>query len=167
GPGVDGEHLLAADRGAVRADPDRGAERLGRAADTGGRDGMTFAERKHELRERSELYLRLAAMEDIRRRYPDAGTRPAAYPPAPAFWRTVFVPLYRRLPWHVKQRAMRTLRMTSEGWPEGARQFGTPWRPPPGGARHDSGMAEERVSGTPAAAVTPLRGGCDRLDQDA
>ena len=30
---------------------------------------MTFAERKHELRERSELYLRLAAMEDIRRRY--------------------------------------------------------------------------------------------------
>jgi hypothetical protein len=95
---------------------------------------MTFAERTRELRERSELYLRMAAMEDIRARYPEAGTQPAAFPAAPAFWRAVFVPLYRRLPWQAKQRAMRALRMTSAGWPQDGRTFGTPWRPPPGGA---------------------------------
>ena len=93
---------------------------------------MSFAVRKQELRERSELYLRMAAMEDIRRRYPDAGTQPPAHPPLPAFWRHVFVPLYRRVPWEAKQRAMRALRMTSTGWPENARRFGEPWRPPPG-----------------------------------
>jgi hypothetical protein len=91
---------------------------------------MSAASRKQALRERSELYLRLAAMEEIRRRYPQAGTQPAAFPPVPAFWRRVFVPLYRRVPWPLKQRAMRALRMTSTGWPESASRFSAPWRPP-------------------------------------
>ena len=87
------------------------------------------ARRKQRLRESSEYYLRLAAMEDQRRRHPDATTRPA-FPRGGRFWRWVFVPLYRRVPWHVKARAMRALRMTASDWPEGRRPFGEPWRPP-------------------------------------
>jgi hypothetical protein len=93
----------------------------------------TAARRKQQLRERSEYYLRLAAMEDQRRRNPGATTRPA-FPRGGLFWRLVFVPLYRRVPWHVKARAMRALRMTASDWPEGRRQFGEPWRPPAGAA---------------------------------
>jgi hypothetical protein len=85
--------------------------------------------RKRQLRERSEYFLRLAAMEDQRRRHPSATTRPAL-PRGGLFWRYVFVPLYRRVPWHVKERAMRALQMTASGWSEGRRPFGEPWRPP-------------------------------------
>jgi hypothetical protein len=44
----------------------------------------------------------------------------------------VFVPLYRRVPWETKQRAMRALKMTAEGhgWTPPARRPGEPWRPP-------------------------------------
>jgi hypothetical protein len=45
-------------------------------------------------------------------------------------WRWLFVPLYRRLPWALKQRAMRTLRMTASGWRAPERRPGEPWRPP-------------------------------------
>ena len=83
------------------------------------------------LRERSEYFLRVAAMEDQRRRHPGATTRPAL-PRGGVLWRWVFVPLYRRVPWHVKARAMRALRMTASGWPEGRKPFGEPWRPPGG-----------------------------------
>ena len=88
------------------------------------------AKRQQQLRERSEYYLRLAAMEDQRRRHPDTTTRPAL-PRGAIFWRFVFVPLYRRVPWHVKERAMHALGMTASGWPDGRRSFGEPWRPPP------------------------------------
>jgi hypothetical protein len=88
------------------------------------------AGRREQLRERSEYFLRLAAMEDQRRRHPGATTRPA-FPRGGLLWRWGFVPLYRRVPWHVKERAMRALRMTASGWPEGRRPFGEPWRPPP------------------------------------
>jgi hypothetical protein len=81
------------------------------------------------LRERSEYFLRLAAMEDQRRRNPGATTEPALARGG-LFWRFVFVPLYRRVPWHHKARAMRALRMTASGWPEGRKPFGEPWRPP-------------------------------------
>jgi hypothetical protein len=84
------------------------------------------------LRERSEYFLRLAAMEDQRRRHPGTTTRPAL-PRRGVFWRFVFVPLYRRVPWHFKARAMRALRMTASGWPDGRRSFGEPWRPPGAG----------------------------------
>jgi hypothetical protein len=94
---------------------------------------MRAVDPKQRLRERSEYVLRLAAMEDLRRRYPGRTTEPAL-PREGAFWRHVFVPLYRRVPWSVKQRAMRTLRMTATGWPENSRRFGEPWRPPAGPA---------------------------------
>ena len=83
------------------------------------------------LRERAELHLRLAAVDELRRAHPDVTTAPHR-PPGGAFWRYVFVPLYRRVPWAQKERAMHALGMTAEshGWTPPPRQPGTPWRPP-------------------------------------
>jgi hypothetical protein len=89
---------------------------------------MTLSERKQRLRERSEYVLRLAAMDAVARKYPGKATKPAL-PRESAFWRWVFVPLYRRVPWTFKRDAMRRLKMTAQGWPEDARRFGEPWRP--------------------------------------
>jgi hypothetical protein len=88
---------------------------------------------KRSLRAQSEHHLRLAAMEDLRRRHPDATAAPY-HPPGAVFWRWVFVPLYRRLPWSAKQRAMTALGMTAEshGWTAPDRRPGKPWRPPRG-----------------------------------
>lgn len=94
---------------------------------------------KQQLRERSEYMLRLAAMDELRRRYPGR-TTDSALPRGGAFWRYVFVPLYRRVPWQYKQRAMRALRMTARGWPEDRRRFGEPWRPT--SARSDGRVAD-------------------------
>ena len=88
-----------------------------------------FDEHKRRLRARSEHVLRMAAMDDVARRYPNR-TVPSALSEEGPFWRLVFVPLYRRVPWEVKARAMRKLRMTAQGWPEQSRRFGEPWRPP-------------------------------------
>ena len=90
---------------------------------------MTLAERKKRLREHSEYVLRLAAMEDVGRRYPGKVTK-SALPKENIFWRYMFVPLYRRVPWSFKRDAMRKLKMTAQGWPEDPRRFGEPWRPP-------------------------------------
>lgn len=84
---------------------------------------------KQRLRDRSEYSLRLAALESVRRRYPSSTTDPAL-PRTGLFWRRVFVPLYRLVPWRLKRRMMRTMRMTASGWSEDARRFGEPWRPP-------------------------------------
>jgi hypothetical protein len=102
------------------------------------------AGRKRQLRERSEYVLRLAAMEELRRRHPGATTRPAL-PRGGPFWRWLFVPLYRRVPWHVKARAMRALGMTASGWSEGRRPFGEPWRP--GASVGDGGDPARREAG--------------------
>jgi hypothetical protein len=91
---------------------------------------MTLPDWLRALRERSEYELRLSAMEDVGRRFPEALVRKAAMPRGGPFWRLVFVPLYRRVPWHVKHRAMQRLRMTSQGW-NTERRFQEPWRPPP------------------------------------
>jgi hypothetical protein len=88
-----------------------------------------FAEQKRRLRARSEHVLRIAAMEDVARRYPSRTVKSALADEGP-FWRFVFVPLYRRVPWEFKARAMRKLKMTAQGWPEQSRRFGEPWRPP-------------------------------------
>jgi hypothetical protein len=102
---------------------------------------MTLAgDRRRRMRERSEHYLRLAAMEDLRRRYPEGTTAPF-HERGGAFWRSVFVPVYRRLPWEVKQRAMRAARMTASGWTPPPRMPGEPWTPPTPGAPPDGGDA--------------------------
>jgi phage baseplate assembly protein W len=93
---------------------------------------MNLAGAQQRLREQAEHHLRVAAMEDLRRQNPQGTTAPhrasGAY-----FWRFVFVPLYRRVPWEMKEKAMRALRMTAEsnGWTPPARRPGEPWRPPP------------------------------------
>ena len=115
GPGLDGEHLLAADRRAVRADRDRRAERPGRAARAGARRqaaaavgaGMSaLATSSSGCASSAEHHLRIAAMEDLRRATRRARRRPtgraAAY-----FWRLRrSCPLYRRVPWEAKETAM-------------------------------------------------------------
>jgi hypothetical protein len=89
---------------------------------------MSLSAQKQRLREHSEYVLRLAAMDEVGRRYPGKVTR-SALPQENAFWRYVFVPLYRRLPWSFKRNAMRKLKMTARGWPEDARRFREPWWP--------------------------------------
>jgi hypothetical protein len=90
-----------------------------------------LASAQQRLREQAEHHLRVAAMDDLRRAHPEATTAPYRQPGG-WFWRLVFVPLYRRVPWEAKQRAMRALRMTAEanGWTAPARRPGQPWRPP-------------------------------------
>jgi hypothetical protein len=91
-----------------------------------------LARAQQRLREQAELHLRLAAMDDLRSAHPDVTTAPHR-PRGAALWRYVFVPLYRRVPWETKQRAMHALRMTAEshGWTPPPRRPADPWRPPP------------------------------------
>jgi len=86
---------------------------------------------KQRLRDRAEHHLRAAAMDDMRRRHPGGTTAPYREPGA-MLWRRLFVPLYRRVPWEQKERAMRTLRMTAEhsGWTAPPRRPSEPWQPP-------------------------------------
>jgi hypothetical protein len=84
---------------------------------------------KRRLRERSEHYLMLAAIRDVGSGAP--GTVAPYRDRGGLLWRWVFVPLYRRLPWALKQRAMTTLRMTASGWRPPERAPRQPWRPPP------------------------------------
>jgi hypothetical protein len=90
-----------------------------------------LARAQQRLRDRAELHLRLAAMDDLRRDHPNVTTAPHR-PPGGALWRHVFVPLYRRVPWETKERAMHALGMTAEshGWTPPERRPKEPWRPP-------------------------------------
>jgi hypothetical protein len=90
---------------------------------------MTALDRiKLRLRERSEHYLLQAAMRDVGSGAP--GTVTAFRTRDGLLWRRLFVPLYRRLPWELKRRAMETLRMTATGWTPPERRPREPWRPP-------------------------------------
>ena len=90
-----------------------------------------LAAKRARLREQAEHHLRIAAMEDLRRRH-SQGTYAPYKPRGGWFWRLVFVPLYRRVPWEAKQKAMRALRMTASGFTPPPRKPGEPWRPPRG-----------------------------------
>jgi hypothetical protein len=87
-----------------------------------------MSELKRRLRERSEHYL---LQDSMRRLGKDV---PGTFKPYDGkdgwFWRRVFVPLYRRVPWTVKRRAMDTLQMTAKGWQPPPRKPGEPWKPP-------------------------------------
>jgi hypothetical protein len=88
----------------------------------------SVADVKRNLRERSEQHLRRAVLSELGRDQPS--TVQPYRPPGGLFWRLLFVPLYRRLPWSVKERAMGMLGMTAKGWQPPARKPGEPWRPP-------------------------------------
>jgi hypothetical protein len=88
----------------------------------------TLDRMKLRLRERSEHYLLRAAMRDVGTGQP--GTVTPFRDRGGLLWRGLFVPLYRRLPWEVKRRAMQALRMTASGWTPPDRRPREPWRPP-------------------------------------
>ena len=87
-----------------------------------------LADTKRSLRERSEHYLLLDATRRLGRGAP--GTVTPFRGREGLAWRWLFVPLYRRVPWAVKRRAMDVLGMTATGWTPPARRPGEPWRPP-------------------------------------
>jgi hypothetical protein len=106
---------------------------------------------KRRLRERSEYALRLAAMKDVGRRYPSRVSR-SALPQETAFLRYVFVPIYRRVPWSFKYKAMHALKMTARNWPADARHFGEPWRPPASSERPTAGVGPRAATQQPREA---------------
>jgi phage baseplate assembly protein W len=83
---------------------------------------------RRRLRERSEHYLLQAAIRELGSGAP--GTVRPHRARGGLLWRFVFVPVYRRVPWAVKARAMRALRMTASGFTPPSRRPGEPWRPP-------------------------------------
>ena len=87
-----------------------------------------IAELKRRLREQSERYLLLDAAERLGQSVP--GTVKPYRGTEGWFWRLIFVPLYRRIPWTTKRRAMEALKMTASGWTPPRREPGQPWRPP-------------------------------------
>lgn len=106
------------------------------------------AELRRRLREHAEHHLMRAAMDEQRRRHP-AGTAPACEEPGELLWRRAFVPLYRRVPWAAKVRAMRALGMTAErsGWTPPDRRPRDPWRPPPRDAQRVAPEARGGATG--------------------
>ncbi len=91
-----------------------------------------ISEAKRNLRQRSEYHLRLAVLRELGRDEPS--TVEPYEPPGGAFWRILFVPVYRRVPWRAKEWAMKVLGMTATGWQPPARKPSEPWRPPAGAA---------------------------------
>jgi hypothetical protein len=83
---------------------------------------------KQRLREKSEHYLLQDAMRRLGQGVP--GTVTPYEQSEGWFWRRIFVPLYRRVPWSLKARAMRLLGMTAQGWTPPPREPSKPWRPP-------------------------------------
>jgi hypothetical protein len=90
--------------------------------------GGGLAELQARIRDRAEYHLRMDAMRRLR------GDAPATVKPYEdrrgRFWRYLFVPLYRRVPWEAKERAMRAARMTATGWTPPRREPSQPWQPP-------------------------------------
>ena len=54
------------------------------------------------LRSNSEHYLLEAAQEDMARRYLDPDRQPSGHGRDAFFWRRMFVPVYRRVPWTLR-----------------------------------------------------------------
>lgn len=86
-----------------------------------------LAKSKLRLRSASERHLMAAVQKDLGKGAPGT-TEP--YVKGGLFWRFVFVPVYRRVPWTVKEQAMSATGMTAAGWKKSPREPGTPWQPP-------------------------------------
>jgi hypothetical protein len=87
-----------------------------------------LSEAKRNLRERSEKHLRHAVLSEIGRGQPS--TVEPYQEKGGRLWSTLFVPVYRRVPWAAKEKAMGALGMTATGWKAPERKPGEPWRPP-------------------------------------
>jgi hypothetical protein len=88
----------------------------------------SLSEAKRSLRKRSEEHLRLAVLREIGRGQPS--TVEPYKPKGGRLWDALFVPVYRRVPWTAKEKAMGALGMTAQGWKAPERKPGEPWRPP-------------------------------------
>lgn len=83
---------------------------------------------RRNLRERSEKYLRRAVLSELGRDQPS--TVEPYKEKGGRLWSSLFVPVYRRVPWSAKEKAMAALGMTAQGWKAPERKPGEPWRPP-------------------------------------
>lgn len=88
----------------------------------------SISDAKRNLRERSEKYLRLAVLSELGRDQPS--TVEPYKEKGGRLWSSLFVPVYRRVPWRAKEKAMGALGMTAQGWKAPERKPGEPWRPP-------------------------------------
>jgi hypothetical protein len=84
---------------------------------------------KQRMRDRAEHYLLEDSLIKLRNNAPST-VAPYRDKREGLFWRGVFVPLYTRIPWTYKQRAMEAARMTARGWTPPKREWGEPWKPP-------------------------------------
>jgi hypothetical protein len=84
---------------------------------------------KRSLRKRSEEHLRRAVLSELGRDEPST-VEPYNAKKGGRMWSTLFVPVYRRVPWTAKEKAMGALGMTAQGWKAPERMPGEPWRPP-------------------------------------
>ena len=102
----------------------------------------SLSDAKRRLRKRSEEHLRHAVLSELGR------DEPSTVEPYKAkggrAWSSVFVPVYRRVPWAAKEKAMGALGMTAQGWKAPERKPGEPWRPP-------ADMADRVAKSTPLA----------------
>jgi hypothetical protein len=105
----------------------------------------SFSDAKRNLRKRSEEHLRRAVLSELGRDEPS--TVAPHTPKGGRMWGSLFVPLYRKVPWSAKERAMGALGMTARGWKAPERKPGEPWRPP-------ADMAD-RVAAAQSAAAAP------------
>jgi hypothetical protein len=87
-----------------------------------------MSELKRRLRARSEYYLLQESTRRLGKGVP--GTVKPFKQTDGLFWRFVFVPLYRRVPWSVKRQAMQRLQMTAKGWTPPPLEPSEPWKPP-------------------------------------
>jgi hypothetical protein len=88
----------------------------------------SLSDAKRNLRRRSEQHLRLAVLSELGRGQPS--TVQPYRPAGGRLWDKLFVPVYRRVPWAAKEKAMGALGMTAQGWKAPERKPGEPWRPP-------------------------------------
>lgn len=87
-----------------------------------------LSDAKRNLRERSEKHLRHAVLSEIGRGQPS--TVQPYKEKGGRLWSSLFVRVYRRVPWSTKEKAMGALGMTAQGWKAPERKPGEPWRPP-------------------------------------
>ena len=104
----------------------------------------SLSEAKRKLRKRSEEHLRRAVLSEIGRGQPS--TVEPYKPKGGRVWDAVFVPLYRRVPWTAKEKAMGALGMTAHGWKAPERKPREPWRPPPDMADRVQAQAKARAT---------------------
>ena len=84
---------------------------------------------RRRLREVTERHLMIDAMRRVGKRYPGITmTRPAFR--SNWFWSWVFVPVYRRVPWAMRERTIKMTGMGASGWTPPSRRPREPWQPP-------------------------------------